>query len=90
MAQDFDEFPLYDPITREELSDKWKGSLSTFWQTLVGYLSQWGIFNPPVTTAQRNALKRVGEGQQIYNSDRKTIQIYLNGGWQEVTTTPAP
>ena len=92
MAHDFDELPLYDTLTEkgDELHWKWRDSLSTFGQTLVGYLTQWGIFNPKFNTKQRKALQSPSEGQMFYNSDRKTIQIYLNGGWQEVTTTPAP
>lgn len=105
MSQDLDELPLYDLIIDPEkpnyLTGQWRDSLATLWQTLKGYLTQYGILVPPVTTANRNKIRQSFQGvanvasapiagQMIYNSDRKTIQVYLNGGWQEVTTTPAP
>lgn len=92
MAQQLDQFPVYDPVTEkgDRLSALWRDFMGTFYQNLIGYLTQYGLIVPPLTTAQRNTIQSPEEGQLIRNSDRKTLQVYLNGGWQEITTTPAP
>lgn len=92
MAVDFDEFPVYDPITEhgDRLSGVWQAALSTFFQNLIEYLTQYGALIPPITTEQRDSIQEPMDGQTITNSDRKTLQVYLNGGWQEILTIPAP
>lgn len=90
MANDFDQFPTYDPITRlkqDYLSDSWSDFMATFFQTLIGYLTQFGIFVPQVTTAQRDSLQNPQEGQMIYNTSLLAPQIWQNGAWKTFTTT---
>lgn len=82
MAIDFDQFPFYDPLVRKggiKMSDEWISGLSTFYQTLVGYLSQNGMFLPVLTTAQQNEIQSPVFGQIIYNSDLKTARYYREG-----------
>jgi hypothetical protein len=84
MATDFDQFPLYDPIIKkgtEKLSDIWVGSISTFYMNLIGYLTQGGILMPQVTTAQRDALQNVQNGQMIYNTTLGSAQYFKAGVW---------
>jgi hypothetical protein len=84
MATDFDQFPLYDPIIKrgtEKLSDIWVGSISTFYMNLIGYLTQGGILMPQVTTAQRDALQNVQNGQMIYNTTLGSAQYFKVGVW---------
>jgi hypothetical protein len=84
MALDFDNFPIYDPVIKkgtDRLSDMWVAFMATFIQTLTGYLSQNGIFVPPLTTAQRDALQNVINGQIIYNTTLNKFQGYENGAW---------
>lgn len=72
MAADFDNFPLYDPITKSNsdyMSDIWVSFLATFIQTLTGYLSQNGIFIPLLTIAQKALIQTPVEGQMIYVSN---------------------
>lgn len=92
MAVDFDQFPIYDVITQsgDRMSGIWITSMSTFFQTIITYLTQYGVIMPPVTTDQRDSIGTPLEGQTITNSDRKKLQVYLNGGWQEISTIPAP
>lgn len=92
MAQDFDQFPFYDPILKQgtnRMSDVWIGSLSTFFQTLIGYLTQYGIFIPNLTTAQRNEIQTPGNGQWIYNTTVDAPQFYQtsSSSWRTVTFT---
>jgi hypothetical protein len=74
MARDFDNFPTYDPVVRDEiyLSSVWADFMATFVETLQGYLSQNGMFVPSMTLAQRDDIQTPVEGQLIYVSDANT------------------
>ena len=101
MANDFDQFPIYDPVIKNgtnKLSDVWVSFMATFYMNLIQYLTSGGIFIPQVTTAQRNALQNLQEGQMIYNIDAipgppRTAQVQIwqvIGGvaaWRVFTTT---
>jgi len=101
MSTDFDQFPLYDPLIKkgtENLSDIWMSFMSTFYMNLVEYLTAGGIFLPRLTTAQRDALQNVAEGQLIYNTDAipgppRTAQVQIwqvkagIAAWHVFTTT---
>lgn len=84
MATDFDQFPLYDPILKSgttKLSDIWVGSMATFYMNLIGYLTAGGILMPQLTSAQRDALQNVQNGQMIYNTTLGTAQYSQAGVW---------
>ncbi len=74
MARDFDYFPTYDPIIRDNvyLSNVWGDFMATFIESLRGYLSQTGIFIPSITVAQKATIQMPVEGQMIYVSDSNT------------------
>lgn len=89
MALDFDEFPLDDPILEKNskdllFGDTWRGSMSVFIQTLVGYLSQNGMFVPKLTTDQRDAIQSPEAGQFIYNTTTNQLQVFKPTGWTVV------
>lgn len=72
MANQIDQFPYYDQLTKKEnfkMDDVWIAALSSFIDTLNGYLSEFGDFIPILTTAQRNSIQSPVEGQIIYNFD---------------------
>lgn len=83
MARDFDNFPTYDPLVKDQvyLSNIWSDFMATFIESLREYLSQNGIFVPRITTAERNALQNVINGQLIYNTSLEKFQGYENGAW---------
>ncbi len=77
MANDFDEFPVYDSLVRgTHLSSVWFNSITTFYQNLIQYLTSGGIIPPTLTTKQRDALKAPQNGQTIYNITLDTAQYY--------------
>lgn len=84
MARDFDNFPTYDPVTKGQplyLSNIWSDFMATFVQSLQEYLSMNGIFMPRITTAERDALQNVINGQMIYNTTLNKFQGRENGAW---------
>lgn len=90
MANDFDQFPTYDPLIKtgtNKMSDVWVDFMSTFYMNLIGYLTQNGILLPQLTTAQRNALQSPQNGQMIYNTTVNAPQIFQAGAWKTFTTT---
>lgn len=74
MARDFDNFPTYDVLIKNEvyLSNIWSDFMATFVETLQGYLSSNGIFVPRLTLAQQALIKNPVEGQLVYISDANT------------------
>jgi hypothetical protein len=90
-ARSFDEFPLKDPIAKKDgrLSDLWVGSLSSFYQTLIYYITAFGITPPNLTTAQRNTITAPQNGQMIYNTTIDAPQFYQvsSKSWRTMTFT---
>lgn len=74
MARDFDFFPTYDPLIKDEkyLSDTWSDFMATFVESLREYLTSFGEIIPNLTVAQKNTIQNPKEGQMIYVSDANT------------------
>lgn len=74
MARDFDNFPTYDPLVKNQvyLSNIWSDFMATFIESLREYLSSRGVFIPNMTLEQRNLIQNPQEGQLIYVSDANT------------------
>ena len=83
MANQIDQLPYYDPlvINNNKMSEVWIAALSAFIETLNGYLSEFGMFMPQLTTAQRNSIQSPVNGQLIYNTDLGTAQYFKAGVW---------
>lgn len=77
MARDFDDFPIYDPLVKDKvyLSNIWADFMATFVESLEEYLSQYGLFVPRITLAQRNTIQSPQEGQMIYVTDANTPTV---------------
>lgn len=86
MARDLDNFPTYDPVIKDDvyLSNIWSDFMATFLESLREYLSQNGIFVPRITSAQRDALQNVINGQLIYNTTINKFQGFENNSWQNL------
>ena len=94
MALDFDQLPFYDPLLKSgsnKMSEVWIGAFSTFYQTLIGYLSQNGMFLPLLTGAQRDEIQSPVNGQWIYNTDTDVDapQFYQlsSASWRTISFT---
>ena len=84
MANQIDQLPYYDPLVRDtelKMGDVWIAALSAFIDTLNGYLSDFGMFTPRLTTAQRDSIQSPIDGQLIYNTDLGTAQYRKAGVW---------
>jgi hypothetical protein len=77
MSRDFDFFPTYDPLVKNEiyLSNIWSDFMATFIESLREYLGAAGVFVPRLTLAQRDQIQTPEEGQMIYVSDANTPTI---------------
>ncbi len=77
MARDFDDFPTYDPVIKNDvyLSNVWADFIATFVETLQEYLTSDGMIVPNITLTERNAIQAPVEGQMIYvtNSNTPTL-----------------
>lgn len=84
MPANFDQFPIYDPLIKDgtnKMSDVWVNSITTFFQTLITYLTQNGIFPPQLTTDQRDSIQTPVNGQTIYNTTIGSNQYFKAGTW---------
>lgn len=84
MARDFDYFPTYDPLVKNEvyLSNVWGDFMATFVESLREYMSAQGVFVPKLSLSDINAIQSPVEGQMVYNSSSNSLQI-----WQIVSGT---
>ena len=92
MARDFDNFPTYDPIIKDDvyLSSIWSDFVATFVESLQEYLSQFGVFVPRLTHAERDTIQNPQEGQLIYVSDPPVPNVPTTAHleiWQVVSGT---
>lgn len=84
MTNQIDQFPYYDPLvvnSNAKMSEVWIAQLTSFIDTLNGYLSTFGVFMPILTTAQRDSIQSPIDGQLIYNTDLGTAQYRKAGVW---------
>ncbi|HXK00702.1 MAG TPA: hypothetical protein VNF93_02310 [Buchnera sp. (in: enterobacteria)] len=91
MSNNLDLPPIYDPITansKDFMNGIWMSWITTFSQSVIEYLSEFGIFIPRLTTDQRNKIQSPTEGQIIYNTTIIGPQIWRGGIWQTFTTSP--
>ena len=77
MSRDFDFFPTYDPLVKDEvyLSNIWSDFMATFVESLREYLSSYGAFIPRITLSQRGEIQDPQEGQMIYVTDANTPDL---------------
>lgn len=84
MANNIDQLNYYDPLVQQKenrMSEVWIANFSAFIQTLQGYLTQYGMLIPQVTTSERNSIQSPVNGQMIYNTDTATAEYFKAGVW---------
>lgn len=84
MTNQIDQLPYYDPLLKREnlkMSEVWIAAMSAFIETLNGYLSDFGMFMPQLTTAQRDTIQAPVNGQLIYNTTLGSAQYFKTGTW---------
>jgi hypothetical protein len=87
MANNIDQLNYYDPLIKgkqDKMSEVWIANMSAFIQTLQGYLTQFGILVPQLTTSQRNSIQSPVNGQIIYNTTLNKFQGWENGAWVNI------
>lgn len=79
MAASFNEPPLMDAIASQNgmLSDIWRQFLSTNYNSIIGYLTQYGMLLPQITTTVRNSIINPPLGMIIYNTTTNEVQAYI-------------
>jgi len=88
----FDQPRVYDQILNKvtgTFSDTWVSYWSDFFETLISYLSEFGIFLPQLTTVERDSLTTVVNGQLIYNLTVDAPQFWQDSSqsWRTITFT---
>lgn len=89
MSTDFDGPPLYDYLTQDSnkvnkdyMSNIWCDYWSTFYNSLVSYISSKGFFIPNLTQTDINELQQPVIGQLLYNTTTDHPQVYTAAGWK--------
>ena len=84
MANSIDQLNYYDPLIKKntnKMSDEWISQLSSFIDTLNGYLTPFGMLAPRLTTEQRDSIQSPVNGQIIYNTTLDKFQGFENNAW---------
>ena len=92
MANNIDQLNYYDPLiknSQDKMSEVWIANISALIETLQGYLSQFGMFIPNITTTQRNTIQSPVNGQLIYNTTDDTPEFYQvsSKSWRKISFT---
>jgi len=87
MANSIDQLTYYDPLLKskpDKMGDVWIAAISAFIETLQGYLTEYGMLVPQITTAQRDTIQSPVNGQIIYNTTTNKFQGFENNSWQNL------
>ena len=92
MANTIDQLNYYDPLIKgktDKMSEAWIASFSSHIDTLNGYLTQYGILPPLLTTAQRDSIQSPVNGQLIYNTTADAPQFWQTSSqsWRTISFT---
>ena len=92
MSTDFDGPPIYDYLTKDSdgmnkdyMSNIWTDYWSTFYNTLVSYISSTGFFLQNLSQSDIDNIKQPVIGQLLYNTTVDSPQVYTSTGWKTFT-----
>ena len=88
----FDPPRVYDPILNVDsltFTDVWISYWTDFIETLISYLSEFGIFLPQLTGDERDSINEPLNGQLIYNLTVDAPQFWQSSSnsWRTITFT---
>lgn len=92
MPNSFDRFPIGDAILKKDtlfISAIWASAFEYFYQNLVEYMNESGIFLPNLDQDQINDLQSPGNGQMLYNTTADAPQFYQvsSNSWRTISFT---
>lgn len=78
--------PVNDAIVDEKgnLTPIWRDWFSTNVDTLITYITQFGIQFPPISSTERDALISPTAGLVMQNETTGEPQVYNNGSWKNI------
>jgi hypothetical protein len=92
MTTSIDIPPIYDYLTKDEygnnkdkMSNIWCDYWANFYQTIVAYITAFGIIPPNLTQDEINSIQQPQTGQMLYNTTIDAPQIYTSTGWKTFT-----
>jgi len=92
MPNSIDQLNYYDPLINarpDKMSEVWIANLSSFIDTLNGYLTPFGILLPQLTQAQVDSIQSPVNGQLIYNLTVDAPQFWQTSStsWRKISFT---
>ena len=87
-----DQLPYYDPLIKgksDKMAEVWIAELSSFIDTLNGYITPFGFVLPNLNQAQINSIQSPQNGQLLYNITADAPQFYQSSSksWRTISFT---
>lgn len=92
MPNSFDRFPTGDALVKKDtlfMSASWASFMEFFYENLISYLTEFGIFLPELEQSQIDDIQSPVNGQLLYNTTVDAPQFYQvsSGSWRTISFT---